>query len=712
VRNSAHHLDPIRAQVLRTHLEAIAEEGFQAIRRTAISPIVTEALDAACTLTDAAGRLIAGGGRVPIQYGAATVAVKSVLELHGDSLSDGDVFFGNDPHSGIAVHPQDVIVLQPVFVDSQLVAWVANMAHLMDVGGMSFGSLAPAATECYQEAIRMPPVRLFKNGVEQVDVWAILRNNVRLPILDEMDMRGLVAGCHVARAKLVALIEAKGGVEWFGTETRALQELTEMVLRRRIAQIADGIYRSGGWVEWDSAEGVSDLYWIPCTLTVINDRLLFDFEGVGPQCTHYINSKEWIVHSRLCPEIWNYLGQDVPLNQGVLNVVEVHCPEKSLLNCDPPAPIGAAHSDFANLAAALAISCLVLALAASEEPWTKNFLAAQSGVAASAVQVWRTIGPDGVADAMLMADGVATGSHAAAGRDGNDLGPNLVARRGGLELTQIEVMEAANPVLILERRTRAGSFGAGRFRAGAGCEMSFRPHHCDLMTGVMNAKRPHLPLLGMAGGQPGATTSLRIRRNDGSWDVIAAKAEGISLQPDEVFEFKCTSGGGFGDPLDRELQAVVDDVCLGRVNKDEARDIYGVLIDSEGVPDEDGTFLNRSRLRLQRLEEAKPASWHFVKGASIEELPVAPLYPGVEQRGNIAVATESGAVLAVAPNHWTDGCPTVTTTRPSGYGSELLVESYLDPISGRALFVDVRFDDQPRSFESLPQRWITQSEPH
>ena len=706
--------DPISLQVLRTNLEAIAEEGFRAIVRTAISPVVTESLDAGCTLLDADGNLLLGGGALFFHFGAASQAVRSVLAVHGETIAEGDIFVGNDPHSGIAVHPNDVMVLQPVFYKGDIAAWVGNSAHLIDVGGAKFGSYDPTATECYQEALRLPPVRLYARGVEQRDIWAIMRNNVRMPVMNEMDLRGLIAGCSVANEKLIALIGARGGLDAFSSGLRVLRESTQREMRRRIGTLPAGTYRLASWAEWETeaterAPALYELYKIPCRLTVGDGRLSFDYTGAAPQCLRYYNSKPWIIRSIIASEIWNFLGQDLPFNEGVFDVIEVHCPEKSILNSSVPAPIAAAHSEPATLAALLGVGCLNLALAASEGTPERRYMTAQSARSATANQAWRIQYPDGSIDGFLMQDAIATGSAAAMGRDGNDLSPYIVARRGWLELNEVEVLESWYPILIREKRPRPGAGGAGEHRAGAGMQMSFRPHGIDKLTGVMNARRPYLPSMGMAGGYPGAATALRIHRANGSVEKIATKATDVVIRPQEWFEFQCSNGGGWGDPLDRAADAVVKEISLDRLDAKEAAETYGVALDGQGLLDHVATGALRASLRQARLDHATPARRSTTTG-SLEPARDAksfPLYPGVEQRGSVAVATNSGAVLACAPHPWTDGCPVLTSRHEAGGGVVFLLDAYLDPKTGCTLFFDLRKDGELGEFESSPSRWIT-----
>src|SRR5258708_2557572 len=251
-------MDSTAVEVVRARLAAIAEEGALTIERTACNPVIAESRDCSCTLLDADAQLIIGGGAVAHHFGVCDHAVHSTLALHGDSLAPGDVFIANDPHNGGGIHYQDVVVQRPIFVGDTLVGWAVNSGHMIDMGGMAFGSWAPAATECYQEALRLPPVRLFRAGVEQNDVWAIVRNNIRVSHLVEMDIRSLVAGSQGAHDKM-AQMAAMIGPQRFISALRLLRERTEREMRRRIALLEDGEYSMTTWTEWEK-----ELYKVPC----------------------------------------------------------------------------------------------------------------------------------------------------------------------------------------------------------------------------------------------------------------------------------------------------------------------------------------------------------------------------------------------------------------------------------------------------------------
>ena len=268
-------LSPLDVEILRHRIEALTQEASRTIQRTAISPVVVENGDYCTAILDADGGLVVGGGKIVMQFNGATYAVRTVMAVHED-ISPGDIFLSNDPHHGGSLHPQDVFVIRPVHVDGVLVGWVANSAHMMDLGGMVPGSFSPDATECYQESVRVPPVRLARAGVEQRDVWAILLNNIRLSHLVEMDLRALMAGANVGHDRLVALIE-ETGIERYRAAVTDLNQRTRAAIEQRISELPEGVYRTTQWAEWKD-----ERYRIPCTLTIEGSTLHFDFTGAAP----------------------------------------------------------------------------------------------------------------------------------------------------------------------------------------------------------------------------------------------------------------------------------------------------------------------------------------------------------------------------------------------------------------------------------------------
>jgi N-methylhydantoinase B len=693
--------DPIALEVLRHRLESIAEEAAATVERTAISPVVTEGKDYSATLLDAAGQLIAGGGTIAYHWRAASHAVQSTLARHGSSVQPGDVFLSNDPHNGGGLHPQDVMVQRPIFASGELVAWVALSAHMMDMGGMAPGSFAPAATECYQEALRLPPVRLFSAGVEASDIWDIFLNNVRLPELIGMDLRSLVAGAHVAAAQLSSVVDATGH-DAFRQGIKALCLLSERELRRRVALLEDGVYRATTWTEWED-----EFLAVCCAMTVVDDRLIFDYAGTAPQAPHFFNTKPFIVESAIMTRLSALMAPDLPYTHGLFNAIELKCPAGSVVNSLPPAPIAAAHIHVALNAAEAGLQCVRLAGGASSESPIRQHFTGWGGSTALGLSVWAGTGLDGGFDTWIMLDGSWPGSSAGCGRDGIDLSSNLVGSDARATFQDIEVLEAWYPMLIGGKRPRPGPNGIGAFRSGGGCQMSMIPHGTDKLTGEMLASRQWLPLPGAAGGAPGVTTSLRIRRANGAVEQVSTSASGVVLESGDTFEFACASGGGYGDPLDRTIADVSADVVASRITIDQAGTLYGVCFDEKGMVDASRTVEVRQEACADRLRRAHPPRWtapaDFVAPSDAPQ----PLYPGIVQRGRVAFSERSSAPLAVSPDHWTHGCPYIEE-RLREQGPAIVVRTWLDPQSGHALLTEVVPQEWPdRSFEVMPKRWTS-----
>jgi N-methylhydantoinase B len=694
-------LDPIALELLRSRVESIAEDAAITIQRTGVSPTATETHDLSATLLDAEGSLVAGGGYVSFHWVAATNAVRATLARYGDEILPGDVFLANDPYNGGGLHPNDVFVERPIFLGERLIGWVALSAHLADMGGMAVGSFAPNATECYQEAFRVPPVRLFRAGVEVTDVWDLLRTNVRAAWVVEMDLRALIAGGHVAQEKLAELAESMG-IDAYVAGVRALQQLSERELRRRIAALPDGTYRSTSWAEWDD-----ELFRVPCTLTIEGDHMIFDFEGAAPQAPHFFNSQPYIIKSAMVMQFARVLAADLPYSEGLLAPLELRCPEGSIVNARPPAPMQAGHMHVGATAAEAMLQCVRLALWAADPPLdVSHHVHGSSGSPSMSLAIWSGHDTDGHTAIWGMVDGTWSGGTASADRDGSDTTIVPIGMPGDANETDIEVLESWYPLLVHERGVSAGVNGAGAHRSGGGTHMRFAPYGEGGLSGEMLGLREALPLEGAAGGFPGATTRYEVTRADGTKERISTKASGVRLGADDTFEFWAASGGGVGDPLDRDPDAVARDVRAGRLSGADAAGTYGVVLGPDGAVDTAATDVRRTAARADRLARAtaplRPVGDAQASAAATEQ--ARPLYPGVVHRGAVAFAEASGTPLAVAPDHWTDGCAVLEELRPGG-GPPITVRTYLDPRTGQSLYVEAVPRGDERAFEVSPRRW-------
>src|SRR5882672_10863160 len=480
----------------------------------------------------------------------------------------------------------------------------------------------------------------------------------------------------------MAQMAATMGAQRFIEAVRLLRERTEREMRRRIALLEDGEYSMTTWTEWEK-----ELYKVPCRLIIAGDHMHFDFDGAAPQTNHFFNSKTHIIRAIVVSDITDVLAHDLPLSAGLFEPISLNCPEGTVVNSRPPAPTASAHFDVALNASMAAQQCVMMAIAASgKDAPGRHLLSGPVAPSCMGLHTWSYQTQAGTPDGWLMLDGAMSGGSAGHDRDGYDLFSFMVARKAIIEAVDVELFESRYPALVLEKRPRPGAAGAGRYRAGAGCQMAYKPYGVSQLTGVMLGMREWLPLPGIAGGLPGANTEFAIRRADGRREVVSGHASGLVVNEDEIFEFRLGCGGGFGDPLERDAPAVARDVRQGRFSAQEAADVYGVILSEEGKANEEATRQRRAKTLAIRLTTAtapvKPAPQ--VKPLSRPGTGGAPLYPGIEQHGDIAYATASGAPLARAPDHWTDGCPMIDEL----VGRRLLIRHYLDPLTGRFLWVD------------------------
>ena len=673
---------------------------MDSIVRTAISSIVTESKDCSATILDAEGNLIVGGGHMTGHWVAATRSVRSTIARFGDSLVAGDVFLSNDPYNGGGLHANDVFVLRPVFWSGRLVAWIATSSHLMDVGGMAMGSFAPAATDCYQEGLRIPPAHLLRAGEEVRAIWDIFRTNIRLAELNEMDLRALIAGTYVAEQKLIELIDSIE-YDFYLAAVLAIRELSEREMRARIAQIADGVYRVVNWTEWDD-----EIYRVPCTLTIAGDSLVFDFEGASPQAPHYFNSQPYIIKSGLMARLRPLLAPDLPYSEGLLAPIDVRCPAGTIVHAIPPAPINAGHYQVSITAIDAMLQCLRLALWASfPAPVAAKYVTARDPSVAMAQNGWSGTGLDGRPDTWIFLDCILGGGSGSVFGDGEDL-TNFNVGPPGIEIAEVEILESSYPVLIKERGVNRGVNGAGRHRSGGGRLLRFVPYGMgtDHLEGQLMGTRRYFLCEGVAGGSAGSPAGFFVHHRDGTAEQVPMVKGGLQLRADQELEVRCASGGGLGDPLERDPHEVARDVAEHAMSDSDAARVYGVVL-VDGGPDLNATARLRDERRRTRLRDAL-APRRAMKPAALDQQHSMPLYPGIVQQGRFAIAHQSGAVLAESPDHWTDGCPVVVERRPGPGQSIVLIRTYLDPLTGAALHVEVCPDKEPRSFDINPTHWV------
>ena len=329
-------LDPILLEVVRNRLETIADEMELTLLKSAASPIVKEGLDASAALFNVRGETIAQAAAIPIHLGCLELAARRIVEAFPpETMSEGDAFLLNDPYDG-GTHLPDITLAVPVVANGRVVALACTMCHHQDVGGRTPGSVPTDATELYQEGLIIPPTRLYRSGVLDANLFALLCRNVRIPEVFTGDLMAQVAAGRLGGIRLNELFSR------YGTDTvlgyvEELLERAEILTRRGIEAIPDGTYAFADWMDND---GIDDRpVRIAVAVTVRGSTMTFDFTGTSPQVRGPFNAVPASTLSAVYYAVRAISDPTVPNNGGCFRAVDVVLPPGSLVNPRPPAPV-------------------------------------------------------------------------------------------------------------------------------------------------------------------------------------------------------------------------------------------------------------------------------------------------------------------------------------------------------------------------------------
>ena len=330
---SAVKIDKVLVSILGRALKSITDEMSLVMEKTTRSPILCEAKDYVTGLYDAEGRMLEQTENLPILSFSLSPVCAHIAEKFRGEIYPGDVFFHNDVFT-LGNQNNDVAAFKPIFVGEQLVAWAACKGHMADIGGNVRGGYNPNATEVWQEALRIPAVKVYERGKLRRDVWELIFANVRLDIV-EADMRAEIGSCTVGERRLLALVE-KYGLANFQAHTDALMAATERMMRSEIQGIPNGIYKGEATVYFDG-KNPGSTYQIRVTITVHDEHIVFDYSETDAQTNGFVNGTYTSSASATILTFLQMVDPLIPHNHGMVAPIEIIIPEGTILNAAYPA---------------------------------------------------------------------------------------------------------------------------------------------------------------------------------------------------------------------------------------------------------------------------------------------------------------------------------------------------------------------------------------
>ena len=598
-------VDPVTFEILSHRLHEITREMGATLERVGGTVNTTQLHDYMASLYMANGDVLSVGESMIRHAACAGFAVKRIIErFEGNGgIYPGDVFLLNDPYLA-AIHQSDIYTIAPIHYQDRLMAWSATFVHVMDIGAMSPGGNSPGATEICHEGLRIPGLKLVERGRLRQDVFDTLINMTRQPVLVGLDLKCELAANNVARARMEEMF-AQYGPELITAVSSEMIRYSGAVLRRRLREIPDGTWQDSGTIAANETRRVC------VELRKRGDQLVFDFTGSDPQARQGINLPYHATFGGCFEAVLTALGYDLPKNYGAFGPIEVIAPEGTVVNVQYPGP--GVH---------------------------EHHLGAQDGVLRGRLDVGADAGRQRELEGR--GDGADPGLPRRAPRRRQPVRPVLRLHAAGAQRLRrqphgdgidsggymtchnVEWLELNFPLMYLFRRHVQDGGGAGKFAGGVGVEATVKLHDAPeekikgVAFGVAGLRNSGV---GMFGGYPGAPSLLTLLEGTRVNELLAAHQciddlpvlEGeprllpyceFDLGKDDVLYLRLGSGGGYGDPLDRDPEAVAESLLNGRISRAAAEDIYGVVME-EGTSnlDEAATRQLRASIRDGRFEK-------------------------------------------------------------------------------------------------------------
>lgn len=565
----------ILVEVVNNAFRSVAEQMSATMVRSSYSTIVKEMMDCSSAIFDNQGRLLAEGANVPIHLNCLGPCLNTVLTkfFKKVDLNPGDLIVTNHPYAGGeslgSHHTKDLIMIAPIFIDdNELIGFSVTMLHHKDVGGVWTGD--SWTVEIWQEGFLMEPVKLYDKGIRNEALWNVMLNNTRTPRDMRGDLMAQISACNIG-IKGLQQISNKYGMDLLTEIIEELLDYSERITRKEILSIKDGTYEHEAKVLDDGYAGGP--YTLKLTVTVKGDNIIFDYTGTDKQISGPINSPLSATISATYYTMRCITDPHIPSNQGCHRPIEVIAPKGTLVNCQMP--IGCFQRmvvdhilvDLIMGAMSKAIPDKVMADSCGTNYdfcSGTNLETHARGGEITHRQYWGEIVPGGLG-ARAFSDGVTI----------------MACHVTNCPIPPLEAQEIEAPMLFVERSILPDSEGAGKFRSGFAQRRKWKLVGYDGIFSRVSQKFK-IPPQGLFGGMSGITSKWIINEGKENEDILEyAMGDVIFLNYGDTITCITASGGGYGNPFERDMEKVAEDVEMGLVSISNAKDKYGVIIDPE-----------------------------------------------------------------------------------------------------------------------------------
>jgi N-methylhydantoinase B len=558
-------VDPVSVEIAKYALENIANEMFWTAIRASKSPIFYETYDFSTAITTREGDVVAISIGLPLWAGVMKFLVKNMLDEveKYEGISQGDIIISNDPYL-TGTHTNDIGLVMPIFHKDEVIAVVAAKGHVNDVGGMNPGTWGPGSREIYQEGLFLPPVKFYREGKLNKEVARIILANTRIPDYLYGDLEALAAGLRVGAKRINELLE-KYGIEVLKKAIESSLEEGREISLRRLKELPKGEFRAEDFLDDDYVTG--NPLKLTARIRVTDEKFVVDFSE-NPKCVEApINNTYPATFAAVAVTYIAIVNPHARVTQGLLEPLEVIAPPGTIFHAVRPYPVSV-YWETMSYAADLVWKALA--------PYIPDRLSAGHFLSVAAESI-AGIDPR-TGEYYILVEPNPGGWGASIDKDGESA---LVAFADGETYANpVEILERRFPIIVerFELNTRDG-VGRGRFRGGFGIVKDYRILS-DKAYFTTAVNRSRYPPWGVAGGLNGTVNYMVIIR-DGKELMRVARILNYELRKGDVVSIRTGGGGGWGDPLERDPNLVLQDVINEYISVDDARSIYGVVIDPD-----------------------------------------------------------------------------------------------------------------------------------